>query len=76
MLLSFHAEGSLVAPAPLLHIPDRDILRMYADKIDPSTGEESRDFSKLTGHQLLLNYCFGHNASSMLLCPYGHQTGK
>jgi hypothetical protein len=49
---------------------------MYADKIDPSTGEEYRDFSKLTGHQLLLNYCFGHNASSMLLCPYGHQTGK
>jgi hypothetical protein len=23
------------------------------------------------GYQLLLNYCFGHGASSLLLCPYG-----
>lgn len=49
---------------------------MYGDKIDPATGEECRDLSNPTGHQLLLNYCFGHNASSMLLCPYGHETGK
>ena len=25
-------------------------------------------------HQLLLNYCFGHKHSSLLLCPYGHLT--
>lgn len=48
---------------------------MYGDKMDTSTGEEYRDTSNPTGHQLLLNYCFGHNASSMLLCPYGHETG-
>eukprot|EP00804_Cyclotella_cryptica_P026565 CCRYP_020446-RA/>CCRYP_020446-RA protein AED:0.34 eAED:0.34 QI:116/1/1/1/1/1/3/218/607 len=70
----FLPKGSLVAPAPLLHVPDRDILNMYADKIDPFTQEEYRDFSKLTGRQLLLNYCFGHRSSSLLLCPYGFQT--
>lgn len=71
---SLFLEGSLVAPAPLLHIPDRDVLNMYADKIDPFTHEEYRDSSKLIGRQLLLNYCFGHRSSSMLLCPYGFQT--
>lgn len=49
---------------------------MFADKVDPSTGEEHRDISKPIGQQLLLNYCFGHSSSSMLLCPYGHETGK
>ncbi|KAL7513348.1 hypothetical protein ACHAXN_010406 [Cyclotella atomus] len=67
-------EGGLVAPAPLLHVPDRGILKMFADKVDPRTGEEYRDISKPAGQQLLLNYCFGHGSSSMLLCPYGHET--
>lgn len=71
-----YTEGGLVAPAPLLHIPDRDILTMYAEKLDDRTGEEYRDISKPIGHQLLVNYCFGHKASSILLCPYGHETGK
>ena len=66
----------MVAPAPLLHVPDRGILKMFADKVDPRTGEEYRDISKPAGQQLLLNYCFGHSSSSMLLCPYGHETGK
>jgi hypothetical protein len=75
-LCCFVKEGGLVAPAPLLHVPDRGILKMFADKVDPRTGEEYRDISKPAGQQLLLNYCFGHSSSSMLLCPYGHETGK
>jgi SET domain len=30
---------------------------------------------KVIHHQLLLNYCFGHNDSSILLCPYGVGSG-
>ncbi len=70
----FLPRGSLVAPAPLLHIPDRSVLNMYADLYDPEEGDDEPDLTKLIGRQLLLNYCFGHNESSMLLCPYGSGT--
>jgi len=66
----FIQKDSYVSIAPLMNIPDRDVLNMYADKQDPKTGREMRDLSKPTGHQLLLNYCFGHKSSSLLLCPY------
>ena len=59
---------------PLLHIPDRDVLTMYEEKHHSlwSTDESERDVSKPIGHQLLLNYCFGHRTSSLLLCPYSN----
>jgi hypothetical protein len=63
-------QGTVVSFAPMVHIPDRDILTMYADTED---GEE-RDISKPIGQQLLLNYCWGHKSSSLLLCPYSHGT--
>lgn len=66
----FIPKGGYVSIAPLLHIPDRDVLTMYADTIDPQTGEEARILTEPVGHQLLRNYCFGHNESSLLLCPY------
>jgi hypothetical protein len=68
-------KGDYVSIAPLIHIPERDILNVYASKYDPETGEEiGRDFTTHTGYQLLLNYCFGHASSTMLLCPYGPGT--
>jgi len=68
-------KGDYVSIAPLIHIPERDVLNVYASKYDPETGEEiGRDFTKHTGYQLLLNYCFGHASSTMLLCPYGPGT--
>ena len=49
-------KGNVVAPASTLQITDRNALRMPA--FDPE------------GHmQLLLNYCFGHKESTLLLCP-------
>mmetsp|Transcript_17467 Transcript_17467/g.27205 ORF Transcript_17467/g.27205 Transcript_17467/m.27205 type:complete len:1232 (-) Transcript_17467:51-3746(-) len=47
-------EGSLIAPAPLLHIVDRGSL------FSPRSGSQQ---------ELLLNYCFGHEHSNLLLCP-------
>ncbi|KAL7492322.1 hypothetical protein ACHAWT_001474 [Skeletonema menzelii] len=66
----FLPKGTVVSSAPLIHIPDRDILIMYADSDDG----ETRDPSKPIGQQLLLNYCWGHSSSSLLLCPYSHGT--
>jgi hypothetical protein len=79
----FIAAGATVAPAPLIHVADREQLVMYdgihtgsatgngdADKAD----ERQRDTSAPMHHQLLLNYCFGHGRSTLLLCPYGALT--
>jgi hypothetical protein len=49
-------KSDIIAPASLLQITDRDALRMPAFE-----GEDM---------QLLLNYCFGRDDSSLLLCPY------
>ncbi|KAL3781644.1 hypothetical protein HJC23_008547 [Cyclotella cryptica] len=62
----FIPKGGLVAPGPLLHIPNKTALNIY--EIDPHT--EMRDTSRIYGKQLILNYCFGHRKSTLLLCPY------
>jgi hypothetical protein len=51
-------KGEIVVPVPLLQILDREVLSMYSNE----DGEK-------TGTQLLLNYCFGHRESTLLLCP-------
>jgi len=50
-------QGEIVAPAPMLQIVNRDVLDIYDED-----GEN-------VGTQLLMNYCFGHAESSLLLCP-------
>ena len=51
------AAGDVVVPVPMLQVLDRSALRMY---------DEEDNFVL---EQLLLNYCFGHADSTMLLCP-------
>ena len=70
------ANGDIVAPAPLIHIVDRDLLFLYGESTHKvnSEGEAVRDYRNVTGTQLLLNYCFGHARSTLLLCPYGSGT--
>ena len=55
----FIPKGSIIAPCPLVHIMDKTKLLMSSNKND-HTNEK---------YQLLLNYCFGHKKSSLLLCP-------
>lgn len=62
----FIPKGGLVAPGPVLHIPNQTAMNMYGS--DPLTGE--RDATTHTGMQLIVNYCFGHRKSTLLLCPY------
>jgi len=47
-------EGQVIVPVPLLHFSNEDDLSMHE-------GNDRKD--------LLLNYCFGHEKSSLLLCP-------
>jgi SET domain len=69
-------KGSVVAPAPLIHIPHRKVLDMYAPVYDEAGEYLYRDMdSGPTHQQLILNYCFGHSGSELLLCPYGFLTG-
>lgn len=66
----FIPKGGLVGPAPLLHLPDRNILAMYSGQ-EEEDGTLHRNVSNPIHTQLLINYCFGHSESTLLLCPYG-----
>lgn len=58
-------NGGLVAPGPVLQIPDRTVLNLHG------VGEDGRpDKNKVVGMQMILNYCFGHKESTVILCPY------
>lgn len=67
----FIPKGGLVAPAPLIHLSNRSSLIIYEHMITPA-GKWRRNVDLPSHHQLLLNYCFGHGDSSLLLCPYGY----
>lgn len=65
----FIPKGGLVAPAPVVHIVDKNTVNMYAEMIGPY-GNVVRNESAVIGKQLILNYMFGHPNSTMLLFPY------
>ena len=59
-------KRTLITGSPLLHV-FRYYVHMYGFE---RVGGEWLSTESL-GNQLLLNYCFGHKDSSLLLCPYG-----
>ena len=81
------AQGETVAPVPLIHIAHRSIFDMYETLnvthhqygYPMSKSDEKKRRRKLflgqgkepAHQQLLLNYCFGHAETDILLCPYG-----
>ena len=73
--------GSLVAPVPLLQLPNKDVMNMYNVKVVEAPpveeGDEPdimsiRENNEKIGDQLLLNYCYGHPESTALFFPGGH----
>jgi hypothetical protein len=63
------AKDSLISPAPLVQIPDRNSLLMY-ELLDSGDGKTFvRKNDTPIGSQLLLTYCFGHKDSKLLLYP-------
>merc|ERR1712238_610694 len=64
-------KDSMVVPAPLLQIMNRDSLLMYDLILDEKTGKMKKDTShpNQTSQQMLVNYCFSHPDVDILLCP-------
>ena len=60
------AAGAIVAPAPVVHLSRKHTEILFAD-----VNEEPKTVL-WKGHQLLLNYCYGHPSSSILLFPFSH----
>lgn len=65
----FIPKGSLIAPAPLVVLKREDLVIFQAN-LNVDIDEDVLNFDKVEGHELLLNYCFGHKDSSLLLLPY------
>jgi hypothetical protein len=70
------AKGSIITGSPLIHVPKKELLtifRMERNNSNPETGEEIwlRHVDDIIGYQGVLNYCYGHPESTLLLCPYG-----
>ena len=63
------SKGALIAPAPLLALKRDDLVIYEAD------GQESKfrdvlNLEEVVGQEILLNYCYGHPESPLLLLPY------
>jgi hypothetical protein len=77
--------GSLVSPVPLVQISNEGIMDMYPVKMVYNEDDEEhfvRDIPEDNaegpdpiGMQLLMNYCFGHPQSTMILFPAGATAG-
>jgi len=75
--------GNLVAPVPLISIPDETILDMHtidsivvnSEQVEEEDADPEylflREDNEKIGLQLLLNYCWGHPNSSILFLPVG-----
>jgi hypothetical protein len=61
-------KGTIISGSPLLHVPfNNAFMPMYRIY----THEESVyvDTREVVSQQLILNYCFGHSETPLLLCP-------
>jgi len=64
-------KGTTVTGTPLLVFPDIKWFDMYDFQTCPD-GSEARNMTNGPyRQQLLLNYCFSHPESTVILCPYG-----
>ena len=68
----FIQKGDVIAPAPLIHLPYKDTLYMYTPDSGKTPSSDNNRTTDIIGEQLLLNYCYGHKQSSILLCPYSN----
>lgn len=66
-------KGTVITTMPMVHIPDRNVFNMYRLEKGEDGTDVARTDEGVVGYQLILNYCFGHRDSTLLLCPYGPQ---
>lgn len=67
-------QGTVVTPIPLLHFGDRSFYDMYPGSQTVEGYIPDRRGSPIH-QQLIVNYCFGHKQSTLLLCHYGSGAG-
>ena len=61
-------KGTIITGSPLHHIPFKNnFIPMY--RIVNRGQKQYLDNRTVAGNQLLLNYCFGHPQTTLLLCP-------
>jgi len=61
------SKGDVITPFPLLQIMNKTNFTFYG--VDVEDGVMVRNEENVVGKQLLLNYCFTHPESYLLLCP-------
>eukprot|EP00980_Cylindrotheca_fusiformis_P003670 scaffold818_cov136-Cylindrotheca_fusiformis.AAC.36 len=64
-------KGTIVTGSPLHHLPLKEnympMYRLFHENADTETQVKN----DVIGYQLVMNYCFGHSESSLMLFPYG-----
>lgn len=68
------AAGEVITLSPMLHIPNKELMHMYSIvDVLMSDGEHHLmyDRKRYLGQQLIVNYCFSHRETNMLLFPIG-----
>jgi hypothetical protein len=66
-------KGQRITTSPLHHLPLHTFVEMYNFEWTRNLkGKPIRRAVSESGQQILINYCFGHHESSLLLCPYGN----
>jgi hypothetical protein len=69
-------EGATIVPVPMVPVANEDLMQMYnirelQDASSPDDLLSEYDMESPIGKQLIYNYCFGHQESSVLLMPVG-----
>lgn len=64
------SRGTIITGTPVLFLPSDHFFNMYKGNWMNKNHEEL-DANTVRKYQLLLNYCWHHNSSSIYLCPYG-----
>jgi len=62
--------GTVITASPLHHV-NQSFANIYSFRRANGTNEWVRVMDDVVGKQLVLNYCFSHRDSSIMLCPYG-----
>eukprot|EP00980_Cylindrotheca_fusiformis_P003665 scaffold818_cov136-Cylindrotheca_fusiformis.AAC.31 len=62
-------EGTIITGSPLHHIPFKESFMPMHQAFHHDETADTKEKEDVVGYQLLMNYCFGHLESSLLLCP-------
>jgi hypothetical protein len=66
-------KDTVITTSPLHHLPDSEFVHMYQFEYDKvhQRWNKNVDESETAGYQILLNYCYSHVETTLVLCTYG-----